>query len=62
MPLQLQHALDAHVLSNAPPVVFDGVQALRDADLLAFQILHPEDFIAGPHGHAAAFVYPRRPQ
>ena len=47
---------------DAPPVVLDGVQALRDADLLTFQILHPEDRVAGPHGHAAAFVYPRRPQ
>ena len=47
---------------DSPPVVLDGVQALRDADLLAFQILHPEDIVASPHCHTAAFVYPCRPQ
>ena len=60
--VQHQHVLDAHVFLDAPPVVLDGVQALRDADLLAFQILHPEDLVAGAHQHTAALVDPRRPQ
>ena len=57
-----QHVLDAHVLLDAPPVVLDRVQALGDPDLLALQILHPEDPIVSPHRHAAALVHPGRPE
>ena len=51
-----EHQLDALVLLDPPPVVLDGVQALREADLLALQILHPVDVVPGAHHHAAALV------
>ena len=54
--VQPQHQLDALVFLDAPPVVLDGVQALRQADLLALQVLHPVDVVARPHHHAAAFA------
>ena len=57
-----QHELDAGVLLDAPPVVLDGVQALREADLLALELLHPEDVVPGAHQHHAALVHLRRPQ
>ncbi len=60
--VQRQHVLDAHVFLDAPPVVLDGVQALGDTDLLAPEIIHPEDRLPGAHSHAAALVHPRRPQ
>ncbi len=60
--VQHQDVLDAHVFLDAPPVVLDGVEALRDADLLAFQVLHAEDLVAGAHLHHPALVDPRRPQ
>ncbi len=60
--VQHQHVLDAHVFLDAPPVVLDGVEALGDADLLAFQVLHAEDFVAGAHLHHPTLVDPRRPQ
>ena len=60
--IEPQHVFDAHVFLDAPPVVLEGVQALRDADLLAFQILHPEDAVARTHRHAPTFIDPRRAQ
>ena len=60
--VELEHVLDAHVLLDPPPVVLDRVEALRDADLLALHVLHPEDPVVGPHGHAAALDHPGRPQ
>ena len=60
--VELEHVLDAHVLLDAPPVVLDGVQALGDADLLALEVLHLEDLVAGAHRHAAALVDPGRAQ
>ena len=57
-----EHVLDAHVLLDPPPVVLDRVQALSDADLLALEILHPEELVVRPDGHAAALVDPRRPE
>ena len=44
------------MLLDAPPIVLDGVQALRQPDLFAFEILHPVDLVAGADHHAAAFV------
>ena len=38
-----QHRQDALVFLDAPPVVLESVQALGNADFLAFQITHPED-------------------
>ncbi|MFC1923672.1 hypothetical protein ACFLY4_10340, partial [Chloroflexota bacterium] len=52
---------DALLFLDAPPVVLDDVQALRKADLLAFQILHLVDFVAGARQHATAFVDMGRP-
>ncbi len=49
--VQHQDIFDAHVLLDPPPVVLDGVEALGDADLLAFQVLHAEDLVAGAHLH-----------
>ena len=60
--VQHQDIFDAHVLLDAPPVVLDGVEALGDADLLAFQVLHAEDLVAGAHLHHPTLVDPRRPQ
>jgi hypothetical protein len=40
-----EHQLDALMLLDAPPVVLDLVHALRETDLLAFQILHPVDVV-----------------
>ena len=54
--VQHQHQLDALLLLDAPPVVLDDVQALREADLLALQVLHAVDRVPGAHQHAAAFV------
>ena len=51
-----EHQLDALFLLDPPPVVLDHVQALREADLLAFQFDHPVDVVRGAHHHAAAFV------
>ncbi len=55
-----QHQLDALFLLDAPPIVFDGVHALGEADLLAFQVGHPVDVVPGAHQHAAAFVWRMR--
>ena len=57
-----EHAQDAHVLLDAPPVILERVQALREGDLFAFQVFHPVDRIAFTHCHAAALVDPRRTQ
>ena len=46
------------MLLDAPPVVLERIQALGKGDLFAFQVLHPEDVIAGTHGHAAALEDP----
>jgi hypothetical protein len=51
-----QHQLDALFLLDTPPVVLDGVQALRQPDVLAPQITHPVDVVAGAHQHAPALV------
>ncbi len=60
--VQHQDIFDGHVFLDAPPVVLDGVQALRDADLLAFQILHAEDRVAGAHDQTTTFVDPGCPE
>ena len=54
--IQHQHQLDALLLLDAPPVVFDNVQTLGKADLLALQVLHAIDGVPGAHQHTAAFV------
>ena len=50
-----EHELDTLVLLNAPPIVLDLVHALGKADLLPFQVGHPEDVVLGAHHHDAAF-------
>ena len=60
--VELEHRLDAHVLLDPPPVVLDGVEALADADLLAPQVGHLEELVAGADRHAAALVHPRGAQ
>ena len=56
--VQPEHQLDALLLLDPPPVGLDGVQALREADLLALQVDHPVDVVAGAHHHDTAL--PRR--
>ena len=55
-----QHQLDPGVLLDPPPVVLDRVQALGQPDLLALQVRHRGDVVAGPHQHAAALPDLRR--
>ncbi len=51
-----EHELDALLLLDAPPVGLDGVLAPRQADLLALEVRHPVDVVAGAHQHDAAFA------
>ena len=56
MPLTPEHQLDALLLLDAPPVGLDLVLAPREADLLALQLGHPVDVVAGAHHHHAALA------
>ena len=51
-----EHQLDALLLLDAPPVGLDLVLAAREADLLALQLGHPVDVVAGAHHHHAALA------
>ena len=61
--VQHEHVQDPVVLGDAPPVVLERVQTLRQTDALALQMAHLEDADRlRPHQHAAAFVRRRRAQ
>ena len=42
---------------DPPPVVFDGVQAFRKADLFSLQFTHPVDVVSGANDQASAFAW-----
>ena len=59
--VQHEHQLDAMLFLDAPPIVLDDVLAFGEADLLALEVRHFVDGVAGAHHHDAAFVNLRRP-
>ena len=54
--VDLEHQLDSLLLLAAPPVVLDGVEALRDADPLPLEVLHPVDRVLRADQQAAPLV------
>ena len=41
--------LDAHVFVEAPPIVLDRVQSLREPCFLTLEVLHSVDRVSGPY-------------
>ena len=59
-PVDPQHQLDALLLLDAPPVVLDRVQALGQPDLLALELDHPVQVVAGADHQAATLTWGMR--